>query len=105
MLFKDILATFPAIDHLAGLNVLNQQGEIIHSIPAIEGKLGSLKLYNALAEKFASVLDKQAAEQGIAWFAEHLDDAKQNPGKHPNIDLLLNVIAQDSQYKLQTVKK
>ncbi|VEI48858.1 Uncharacterized protein conserved in bacteria [Actinobacillus equuli] len=50
MQFKDYLATFSAVDHLAGLNVRNAQGEVIHHIPAVEGKLGSLKLYNALAE-------------------------------------------------------
>jgi len=26
------------------------------------------------------------------WFAEHIEDAKANPGKHPNIDLLFKVI-------------
>lgn len=51
MQFKDYLATFPTIDHLAGLNVINS-GEVIQHIPAIEGKLGSLKLYNALFAKF-----------------------------------------------------
>lgn len=105
MQFKDFLATFPAIDHLAGLNVLNTQGEVIHTIPAIEGKLGSLKLYNALAEKFNNQLNSESAAQGIAWFAEHVEDAKQNTGKHPNIDLLLNVVAQNLTFTLQPTAK
>lgn len=105
MQFKDFLATFPAIDHLAGLNVLNAQGEIVHTIPAIEGKLGSLKLYNALAEKFGNQLNSESAAQGITWFAEHVEDAKQNVGKHPNIDLLLNVVAQNLTFTLQPTTK
>lgn len=105
MQFKDFLATFPSIEHLSGLNVLNAQDEVIHNIPAIEGKLGSLKLYNALAEKFAGQLNAESAKQGIAWFAEHLADAEQNPGKHPNIDLLLNVVEQNLSYKLQPLNK
>ena len=52
MQFKDYLASFPAIDHLRGLDVKNATGEVIHTIPAIEGKLGSLKLYHALFAKF-----------------------------------------------------
>lgn len=100
MQFKDYLATFPDISHLSGLDVF-AQGELIHHIPAVEGKLGSLKLYYALAEKFGGKLDKTAAQQGIEWFAEHLEDAKQNVGKHPNIDLLLRVIEQDLQLQLQ----
>ncbi|KMK51550.1 RNA polymerase subunit sigma-32 [[Actinobacillus] muris] len=101
MQFKDYLATFPDISHLSGLDVLNASSEAVHHIPAQEGKLGSLKLYNALAEKFGGTLDKTAASQGIAWFAEHLEDAKQNIGKHPNIDLLLKVIEQDLTLQLQ----
>ena len=51
MNFKDILETLPTIDHLTGLDVLNDE-TVIHHIPAAPGKLGSLRLYNALAEKF-----------------------------------------------------
>lgn len=100
MQFKDYLATFPSIDHLAGLDVLNAEGEVIHTIPAIEGKLGSLKLYHALFAKFDGKLTACAAKQGLDWFAEHVEDAKQNVGKHPNIDLLFKVIEQDLHLEL-----
>ena len=91
MSFKEILETLPAIDHLTGLNVMDRE-TIIHNIPAIPGKLGSLRLYNALAEKFNGKLNRTSAQQGVEWFAEHVEDAKANPGKHPNIDLLFKVI-------------
>lgn len=105
MQFKDYLATFPAIDNLAGLNVVNAEGEVIHNIPAIEGKLGSLKLYNALFAKFNGKLTASAAKQGIEWFAEHVEDAKANVGKHPNIDLLFKVIDNDLSLDLVPVAK
>ncbi|MDY2946628.1 MAG: DUF2322 family protein [Mannheimia varigena] len=105
MQFKDYLATFPAIDNLAGLNMVNAEGEVIHNIPAIEGKLGSLKLYNALFAKFNGKLTASAAEQGIEWFAEHVEDAKANVGKHPNIDLLFKVIDNDLSLDLVPVEK
>lgn len=105
MQFKDYLATFPAIDELSGLDVLNQNGEVIHTIPAIEGKLGSLKLYNALAEKFGYKLNPTSAEQGLIWFAEHVEDAKQNIGKHPNIDLLFKVTTENLQLILKPILK
>ena len=92
MQFQDYLATFPSIDHLASLEIKNKSDEVIHYIPAIEGKLGSLKLYNALFAKFNGKLTALAAQQGLEWFAEHVEDAKANPGKHPNIDLLVKVI-------------
>ena len=107
MNFKDILDTLPSIEHLTGLDVLNGE-TVIHHIPAAPGKLGSLRLYNALAEKFNGKLDRTSAQkglqlfaqQGIEWFAEHVEDAKQNPGKHPNIDLLFKVVAENVVYSL-----
>ncbi len=84
---------------------MNEKGEVIHHIPAVEGKLGSLKLYHALDGQFGHKLDKHSARQGIEWFAEHVEDAKQYPGKHPNIDLLLNVISQSLNYTLQPIIK
>ncbi|MCL5811204.1 DUF2322 family protein [Neisseria meningitidis] len=92
MNFQDYLATFPSIDHLGGLDVQDADGKTVHHIPAVQGKLGSLKLYNALAERFDGKLDKEAAEQGLIWFAEHVAAARAHPGKHPNIDLLEKVV-------------
>lgn len=103
MNFKDILETLPSIDHLTGLDVLNGE-TVIHHILAAPGKLGSLRLYNALAEKFNGKLDRTSAQQGIEWFAEHVEDAKQNPGKHLNIDLLFKVIAEELNYSLIPLK-
>ena len=103
MNFKDILETLPTIDHLTGLDVLNDE-TVIHHIPAAPGKLGSLRLYHALAEKFNGKLDRTSAQQGIEWFAEHVEDAKQNPGKHPNIDLLFKVVAEELNYSLIPLK-
>ena len=103
MNFKDILETLPSIDHLTGLDVLNGK-TVIHHIPAAPGKRGSLRLYNALAEKFNGKLDRTSAQQGIEWFAEYVEDAKQNPGKHPNIDLLFKVVAEELNYSLIPLK-
>lgn len=100
--FKTNLATLPEINGLSGLNVW--QGEnLIHHIPAIEGKLGSLRVYNALAQKFNAKLDRTSAQYGLDIFAEHTADAKQNAGKHPNIDLLLEVIEKDLTYRLEPI--
>lgn len=97
--FKTILDSLPAIDHLQGLDVVCD-GNVIHHIPAIQGKLGSLRVYHALAQQFNGKLDRTCAEKGLQLFAEHTEDAKQNPGKHPNIDLLLRVIAENLEYQL-----
>ena len=91
MSFQDNLAAMPAIDHLSGLDILDKEGNVVHHIPNAPGKQGSLKLYHALAQEFDGKLDAAAAERGLAWFA----DAEANPGKHPNIDLLFKVKAEN----------
>ena len=37
-------------------------------------------------------ITRQAAYLGVAVYAEHVEDSHSNPGKHPNIDRLFNVI-------------
>lgn len=103
MTFNDYLATFPAVEGLSGLNVLDAENNVIHHIPAVAGKLGSLKLYNALAQQFTGKLNPESAAQGLLWFAEHVADANENPGKHPNIDLLFKVQNENLVYRLQAV--
>lgn len=105
MNFNDYLATFASVDDLSGLNVVSQDGQLMHHIPAVAGKLGSLKLYNALASQFDGILNLQAAEQGLTWFAEHVEDAVQNPGKHPNVDLLIQVKNETLQWRLEPISK
>lgn len=90
MNFQQTLATLAAADHLKGLDVVDAQGAVVHHIPAAPGKMGSLRVYHALAERFGGTLNAEAVAQGLAWFAEHVPDARAHPGAHPNVDLLLD---------------
>lgn len=104
MSFQNNLALLPDISHLSGLDIINPADEqIIHHIPAIEGKLGSLKVYHALAQEFNGELNQQSAAKGLQIFAEHTQDALQNPSKHPNIDLLLQVQKEQLCFKLAPI--
>ncbi|MCK3657962.1 hypothetical protein A4G18_04360 [Pasteurellaceae bacterium Pebbles2] len=100
--FKTNLEQLPAIEHLSGLQVLDGEN-VIHEIPAVAGKLGSLRVYYALAEQFSGKLDRTSAQKGLEIFAEHTEDAKQNVGKHPNIDLLFKVVNEDLNYQLKPI--
>lgn len=87
--FAETLATLPPADHLRGLDVIDAAGTVVHHIPAAPGKLGSLRIYHALAQAFGGQLSAAAIAQGLAWFAEHVAEARAHPGSHPNIELLL----------------
>ena len=104
MNFAETLATLPTVDHLRGLDVVDATGAVVHHIPAAPGKMGSLRVYNALAEQFGGVLNADAVAQGITWFAEHVADARARPGAHPNIDLLLDVQVARKGWRLVPLK-
>ena len=100
MNFKEILDTLPAADHLRGLDIVDASGAVVHHIPAAPGKMGSLRVYHALAQRFDGALSPEAVQQGVDWFAEHVADARANPGAHPNIELLLNDSAGQAGWRL-----
>lgn len=92
MAFADNLKQLPAIDHLAALELIDGAGNVTAVIENKPGKAGSLAVYAALFAKHGSI-HVAAAEEGLAIFAEHTEDARMHPGNHPNIDRLLDVIA------------
>lgn len=55
------------------------------------GQSGSLRVYRYLLDHFQARIGPEAAEAGLLLYAEHSADARANPGKHPNIDRLLDI--------------
>ncbi len=93
--FKTQLAALPAIDHLLALELYQDQ-QLIARIENKPGSAGSVRVYHALAQQFGEI-NRAAAEAGLAIYAEHTEDARLNPGKHPNIDRLFSLLAQAEQ--------
>jgi hypothetical protein len=93
--FKENLETFPAIDGIAKLELLAAAGNLVGSIENKAGSQGSLRLYLHLAQKFGSITP-EAARVGCELYAEHTEDARLNPGKHPNIDRLIDLIGRNA---------
>ncbi|MBT8155900.1 DUF2322 family protein [Epibacterium ulvae] len=89
--FKDNLALLPAIDGLTRIELLDASEAVVATIENMPGKQGSLAVYQYLAQSF-DALDAEAADHGLDVFAEHTEDAKNRPGAHPNIDLLLAIL-------------
>ena len=92
MSFAENLKKLPGISHLAAINLLDAEGNVVASIENKPGSLGSLAVYNHLAQTYGSI-NGEAARKGLEIFAEHTDDARLHAGKHPNIDRLLAVEA------------
>jgi hypothetical protein len=100
--FKANLDTFPAIDGIARLELLDGTGNIAGVIENKAGSQGSLRLYLHLANLYGNITP-EAAEKGLELYAEHTEDAENNPGKHPNIDRLFEVIDNKQTLRIRKV--
>ncbi|MFC7418477.1 DUF2322 family protein [Iodobacter arcticus] len=94
MLFADVLASLPTIDHLSALELLDGE-TVVALIENKPGQAGSVRVYHALYQEFGAI-NAIAAAKGIRLYAEHSQDALTFPGKHPNIDRLM-ALANDGQ--------
>ena len=90
--FAENLKKLPGISHLAALNLLDADGKVLATIENKAGSQGSLAVYNHLAQTYGAI-NAEAAKKGLELYAEHTDDARAHPGKHPNIDRLLEIRA------------
>ena len=92
MSFSENLKKLPGISHLAAINLLDADGNIVATIENKAGSQGSLAVYNHLAQTFG-LINAEAAKKGLEIFAEHTEDERQNSGKHPNIARLLSIVS------------
>ncbi|QGP80074.1 DUF2322 family protein [Sphingobium sp. CAP-1] len=90
--FKDNLQLLPPIDGVARIELIDATGAMVASIENQPGKQGSLAVYHYLQQVFGG-LSAEAAEHGLALFAEITADARERPGAHPNIDRLFGIAA------------
>ncbi len=90
--FSELLAELPITDHVQKIELYLPDGSLEGCIENKPGSQGSVRVYHYLAEQFGSITP-EAAKKGLQIYAEHTHDAEQNPGKHPNIDRLFEIIS------------
>jgi hypothetical protein len=89
--FTDYLATLESSEHIQKIELFDADGSLAGTIENKPGSQGSVKVYHHLFKKWGRI-NKDAAKDGLKIYAEHTQDAEENPGKHPNIDRLFSVI-------------
>lgn len=102
MAFADNLKQLPKVSHLAAIQLLAGNGECVASIENKPGQVGSLAVYNHLAQLFGAITP-DAARKGLELYAEHTEDARAHPGKHPNIDRLFGLIERQETLTIKQV--
>ena len=100
--FADNLKKLPGVSHLAAINLLDAEGNLVVAIENKAGSQGSLAVYNHLAQTYGAITP-EAAKKGLELYAEHTDDARAHPGKHPNIDRLIELVEQKKSLRIKHV--
>ena len=100
--FAANLKKLPGISHLAAVNLLDGEGNVLVAIENKAGSQGSLAVYNHLAQTFGAITP-EAARKGLEIFAEHTEDARAHPGKHLNIDRLLGLVEENKTLRIKHV--
>ncbi|PLX73581.1 MAG: DUF2322 domain-containing protein [Azoarcus sp.] len=102
MAFADNLKQLPKVSHLAAINLIDAADAVVGTIENKPGQGGSLAVYNHLAQIHGAI-SPEAAAKGLELYAEHTEDARQNPGKHPNIDRLIGLIERGETLRVKQV--
>jgi len=90
-IFSDVLQTLDDASHVKRIELFNANGSPAGMIENKPGSQGSLKVYYHLFRMYGEI-SLDAAVEGLSLFAEHTADAENCPGKHPNVDRLLNIL-------------
>lgn len=102
MSFADNLKKLPGVSHLAAINLLDADNLLVDAIENKAGSTGSLAVYNHLAQVYGAITP-EAAKKGLELYAEHTEDARQHPGKHPNIDRLIRLVDDNKTLRVKHV--
>jgi hypothetical protein len=99
--FAAALKQLPGISHLEAIELIDTSDAVVATIENKAGQTGSLSIYNHLGQIFGAIT-VDAAKKGLELYCEHTEDARQNPGKHINIDRLIELVnAGSGMFKLR----
>jgi len=103
--FAENLETLPSIEGLERLEIYaadsHEPKAVIENRP---GQSGSFAVYYKVALDFGGI-GPSAAQRALDLYAEHVEDARAHPGKHPNIDRLFTIIDADTYYSVRAIRK
>ena len=102
--FSDVLQTLDDASHVQRIELFNNDGSPAGTLENKPGSQGSVKVYYHLFRMYGEI-SLDAAVEGLSLFAEHTADAENCPGKHPNVDRLLNLLEDEQPLKVKVTEK
>ena len=74
-----------------------------HVIKNEPGKHASVKIYYAISRNDNFLINSAQAKTGLELYGEYVQLEQQQPNSHPNIRLLLDIIAHDQSWTVRTI--
>ena len=100
--FSDVLLTLDNTDHVKRIELYHENGSAAGVIDNKPGSQGSVKVFHHLYKMYGGItLD--AAVEGLSLYAEHTEDAENCPGKHPNVDKLIDVLENEEPLTVKVI--
>ena len=100
--FSDVLLTLDNTDYVKRIELYHEDGSAAGVIENKPGSQGSVKVFHHLYKMYGGItLD--AAVEGLSLYAEHTEDAENCPGKHPNVDKLIDVLENEAPLTVKVV--
>ncbi|HEY0563289.1 MAG TPA: DUF2322 family protein [Methylophilus sp.] len=100
--FSDVLLTLESVEHVKRIELFDENDQSAGVIENKPGSQGSVRVYHHLYKMYGSI-SLDAAVEGLSLYAEHTDDAENCPGKHPNIDRLLDILENEAPLAVKVV--
>lgn len=101
--FSDVLLGLDDASHVKRIELYNVDGRPAGVIDNKPGSQGSVKVYHHLYKMYGEI-SLDAAVEGLSLYAEHTEDAENCPGKHPNVDRLLNILENEQPLTVKIIE-
>jgi 2,3,4,5-tetrahydropyridine-2,6-dicarboxylate N-succinyltransferase len=88
--FEENLKSVPFSDKTVLLRIFNSKDELMGVLPNFPAKQGSLRVFAHVANA-QDHIGRNEANAALQLFGEYVERAKQNPGVHQKLELLLNL--------------
>jgi hypothetical protein len=100
--FSEVLLTLDSAEEVQRIELYHEDGEPAGVIDNKPGSQGSVKVYYHLYKMYGAI-SLDAAVEGLSLYAEHTEDAENCPGKHPNVDRLLDILENEDPLSVKVI--
>lgn len=100
--FSEVLLSLDDVVDVKRIELYREDGTPAGVIENKPGSQGSIKVYHHLYKIYGGI-SLDAAVEGLSLYAEHTEDAENCPGKHPNVDRLINVLEDEEPLQIKVI--